>query len=77
MILEFKDHEYVDVDAIVALRWMDEISRGVVAFRGADKIVVTKREDFDVIEKGFIASHKSHMMDKELKKISYVKRGEE
>jgi hypothetical protein len=74
MILEFADHQYVDVDSIQALRWIevDNKAIGIVALNG-DKIAVTERDEFDVIEAAFLYTHKSHIVDDKMKKVRYIK----
>lgn len=76
MVLEFAPHQYVHVESIEALRWISHQGQelGIVALKG-DKIVVTEREEYDTIETAFIWLHKSHMVDDEMKKVRYVKRG--
>lgn len=77
MILEFAEHQYVDVDQIQAVRWIKHngMELGVIALSG-DKIVVTEREEFDAIEAAFIWTRKSSMFDADMKKIRYVKKGD-
>jgi hypothetical protein len=75
MILEFSEHNYIDMDKVEALRWIDMNGQqaGVIVLKG-QKVVVTEREDFDVIEAAFIYQHKSYMYDDKLKKIRFSKR---
>jgi hypothetical protein len=77
MILEFDEKQYVDIDAVVALRWLKDMGKGVIAFRGADKIVVNDPDQFDRIEQAFIWLHKSHIVNDKLEKVTFVKRGKE
>jgi hypothetical protein len=46
---------------------------GVVVLSG-QKIVVTEREEFDLIETAYIYQHKSYMYDDKMKKIRFTKR---
>lgn len=76
MILEFDKHEYINVDAIIALRWIEREEQGgfgVIVFNGS-KITTQTREKFDAVEQAFINLHKSYMYDNEQKKIIW-KRG--
>ena len=72
MVLEFAKHEYIDIDDIKALRWMEEQKAGVVVLTG-EKVVVRERDRFDVIERAYIYQNKSYMFDDKLKKIRWVK----
>lgn len=73
MILQFNDHNYLDVDKIQALRWMREQNAGVVVLDG-EKIVVQAREDFDVIETAYIYKNKTVMYDDRMKKMRFTRR---
>jgi len=73
MILEFSDHNYVDIDKIVALRWMEDQGAGIIVFSG-EKIVVQSRKHFDVIETGYLYNNKSYMYGDKMKRLRFVKR---
>ena len=73
MILEFSKHNYVDVDKIIALRWMEEQGAGIVVVDG-EKIVVRNREHFDVIETGYLYKNKSFIYGDKMKKLRFTKR---
>ena len=76
MVLEFAPHQYVDIDKVEALRWIEAQGKavGIVALSG-DKIVISERSEFDLIETAFIWKNKSYMFDENMAKIMYVKRG--
>ena len=65
MILEFAEHNYIDVDRVVALRWITEQEKdfGVVVLNG-DKIAIRSKDQFDAIEKAFIQLHQTHIYNK-------------
>jgi len=73
MILEFSDHNYIDVDKIIALRWFEERGVGIVVLDG-EKIVVENKAHFDIIETGYIYKNKSFMYDDKMKKMRFTKR---
>jgi hypothetical protein len=73
MILEFQDHEYVDMDKVMGLRWVEDPGAGIIILDG-NKMVVQTKEAFDVIEAAFIYLHKSHMIDDKLKKVRFLRR---
>ena len=74
MVIEFAEHQYVDVDAIEALRWISYGGKevGIVVLSG-DKIALTEREEFDAIEAAYIYKNKSYMVDEDLKKTRWIK----
>jgi hypothetical protein len=65
MIIQFGDHDYIDVDSIKAIRWIPDNNVGVV-FIGGQKMIVSK-EDFDILEKCYNWSFGASMYGKNLK----------
>jgi hypothetical protein len=72
MILQFSEHEYVDVSKIAALRWLEVANKGVVVFDG--ERIMLNNKDFDIVETAYRWFHKSHMYDEGMRKIKLVRR---
>jgi hypothetical protein len=75
MILQFDEHDYCDVEKIVALRWLPRKQAGVVVFEG-DRIIVNRTE-YDKIEDAYRWVHHTHMYGPDKKVIKLVKKGED
>ena len=75
MILEFSEHNYVDIDSITALRWFEDQGMGIIVLTG-EKIVVQNKTHFDLIEAAYIYKNKSFMYDDKMKKLRFIKREE-
>jgi len=73
MILEFSKHNYVDVDKIIALRWLEDQGVGIIVLDG-EKIVVQNKAHFDIIESGYIYKNKSFIYDDKMKRLRFTKR---
>lgn len=70
MIVEFKKHNYIDINNIMALRWIEprkEDTGWGVVFVGGQKMAI-EADEFDIIEKAFIWQHGYSIYDKDLKK---------
>jgi hypothetical protein len=68
MIVEFKKDNFVNVDDITALRWIDrEAQSGGIVIMGGERIVVDKRE-FNVIKKAFEWNYRDSIYNKAMKK---------
>lgn len=65
MILEFGEHEYIDVEAIIALRWFPTKNRGIAVFNG--ERIALQHSDFQIVESAYNWVHKSHIYDRQLK----------
>ena len=74
MVLEFSEHQYIDMENVQALRWMDDQGLGIIFLNG-DKLGIQNRAHFDIIERAFIYKCKSYMVDDKIKKIRWVKGG--
>ena len=74
MIVEFSDREYVDIEKIVALRWVDNSHKGLVIFTG--ERIVLNASDFKIVEDAFRWINKSHLYGKDRKVKQLVERGE-
>ncbi len=72
MLLNYADKQYIDIDSITALRWIERNELGVVVLDGA-KMGLTK-EEFDIIERAYLWKNKHTMYGKDMKKIE--KKGE-
>ena len=75
MILEFAEKQYVDIDNVVGLRWIkaDEQEYGVIILQ-TNKIGITEKAEFDIIEQAFIWKHKTNMYNDKMKRVRYTKR---
>jgi hypothetical protein len=75
MILQFDEHDYCDVEKIVALRWLPRKGAGVIIFEG-DRIIVGRTE-YTKIEDAYRWAHSSHMYGPDKRVIKLVeKKGE-
>lgn len=76
MILQFDEHDYIDISKIVALRWLPIKNIGTVVFEG--ERLATTRTDFNKIEEAFLWYHLTHIYGPDKKVIKLVKvKGEE
>jgi hypothetical protein len=75
MILEFADREYVDVEAIVCLRWFPQTNKGVAVFNG-ERISLSKM-DFEKVEDAYRWIHKTSIYGNDKKVKRLVERGNE
>lgn len=67
MIIEFKEHNYIDIDNVTVLRWLNDSRIGIIIVDG-QKISILSRDDFDVIEKAFLWEKDYSLYDKNMQK---------
>ena len=70
MILQFNEHDYVDITEIRAMRWFPEKELGIIVFSG-ERIAVEK-EQYDKIEQSFLWHHKVALYGPDYKKVKLV-----
>lgn len=75
MVLEINSDTFINVDEIVAMRWLSSKNRGLIVFNG--ERMSFEKEEFNLIRQAFLWLHKEHTYGKDYKLLRYMyKKGE-